>query len=682
MNKRFLLFLFAFITVAHLQAAPPEGSPFIKIDQFGYLCNSAKVAVISNPQEGYNADESFTAGQQYQVRRWDDDSVVYSGSIEVWNDGATHAQSGDKGWWFDFSEVTESGSYYLYDAENEVASHRFEIGENVYNNLLKQAVRTFYYQRSNYAKEAQYAGDWSDAVSFEGPDQDRAARDVNDKENPDTERDLHGGWFDAGDINKYTTFAFDPLMQMMEAYRMNPAVFKDDYNIPESGNGIPDLVDEIQYEMDWLMRMQDATATNGLFLKVGVIDFNDVSPPSADTRPKYYVGECTSATITGAAVFALGGLVFQSQPQLATYGDTLIARAERAWERAAVTTENYTVFEAECDSQEVKAGDADRDELEQREYLVAAAVYLYEATGKTMYRDYVESNYTTIRPIVEGFWGPYRLGIPHALLKYTTLPDVSPEVSQAIVNQKAGQTGTFSVDNYRAKTDLYRGFMEDWAHHWGSNFIRANSGNINLDFETFGINSDEAALYRETAEQYLHWLNGVNPMGLVMLSNMYDHGAEHSVNEIYHTWFYNGTKYDNALTSEVGPAPGYLSGGPNKSYPIAAVSPPFGQPHQKSYRDWNTQWNGSFGEESFRITEPAIYYQGSYIALLSRLMPAEQQCLANVAYGEPKCEATGTIQYERWGNLEGDDIDDLTSDTRFPRPARSGAKHHVLTYAL
>ncbi len=654
-----------------IMADPPQTSPFIKIDQFGYLCSSKKVAVISNPQEGYNADLSFDPGldtNQYQVRRWEDDSVVFSGTLEVWNEGATHSQSGDQGWWFDFSTVTQSGSYYIYDTKNKVGSYRFDIGEDVYNDVLKQAVRMFYYQRSNFAKEKQYAGKWSDAAAFEGANQDRAARDVNDKDNPETARDLHGGWFDAGDINKYTTFTFEPLTQMLEAYRMNPAVFKDDYNIPESGNGVADLLDEVKYEMDWLMRMQDATGTDGLMLKIGVLDYNDVSPPSQDQRPKYYVGECTSATITGAAVFALSGLVYRAlpQPSLMAYGDSLIARAERAWSRADATTNHYTVFQTSCDSQEVTAGDADRQEVEQKEYLITAAVYLYEATGKPEYKDFVDRYYTEVRPISENYWSPYRVGVGFSLLKYTTLPEATTEVAQAIVDQKAGQTGVFSVDNYKAKTDLYRAFMEDWAHHWGSNFIRSNSGNINLDFNTFGINSNDAAPYRETAEQYLHWLNGVNPMGMVMLSNMYAHGAEHSANELYHTWFYNGTKYDNALTSEIGPAPGYLTGGPNKNYPIVSINPPYGQPPQKSYRDWNTQWNGSFGEESFRITEPAIYYQGAYVALLSRLIPVEQSCLASVDYTKSECKAEGTINYERWDHLSGSKIEDLTSDDRYP----------------
>jgi endoglucanase len=61
-------------------AIPPATTPHIKIDQFGYLPNSKKVAIIVDPQTGYNAAESFSPGtgaNQYQVRRWTDDAVVF-----------------------------------------------------------------------------------------------------------------------------------------------------------------------------------------------------------------------------------------------------------------------------------------------------------------------------------------------------------------------------------------------------------------------------------------------------------------------------------------------------------------------------------------------------------------------------------------------------------------------------
>jgi hypothetical protein len=146
------------LTTSYFSFAIPPGtfSKHIKIDQFGYLPNSKKVAVIVDPQVGYNAAESFnpsTGANQYQVRRWADDVVVLSGTLTAWNGGATHVQSGDRGWWFDFSSVTTEGSFYIYDVARAVGSYRFEIGGNVYGTLLKHAARMYFYQRVNQAKQ-------------------------------------------------------------------------------------------------------------------------------------------------------------------------------------------------------------------------------------------------------------------------------------------------------------------------------------------------------------------------------------------------------------------------------------------------------------------------------------------------------------------------------------------------
>ena len=627
-QRSVLLFLVSCFTLS-LWAGPSKTTEFIKVDQFGYFCQSKKIAVIADPQAGFNASETFSPGlgvNQYQVRRWDNDQVVFSGTLQVWNNGSTHGQSGDRGWWFDFSSVTTPGTYYLYDLANQVGSFRFEIGDQVYDEVLRQAVRMFFYQRINFAKNTPYVdAKWVDGACYGGPNQDKAARSRYDKSNPATARDVSGGWFDAGDPNKYTTFTFDPLLNMLEAYRLNPTVFKDNYKIPESGNGIPDLLDEIKWEMDWLKRMQDATGTNGLMIKVGVDNFNEVPAlPSLDTRPRYWVGECTSATITGAAIFACAGQVYKSlaDPTLKAYGQDLIDRAIKAWARALVTTQNLSTFETACDDQNITSGDADRDAGSQLGNAVAAAIYLFEATGNAAYKTHIDAHYDKIRPVNENYWHPYNMGVCFALLKYAGMPNATLAAVSKIRSQKAGMNYAFSINNYQNKTDLYRAHMEDWAHHWGSNNIRSNSGLLNLDFIHFGINTPQHALYQEVAEQYLHWLHGVNPLTMVMLSNMYAYGGEKCVNELYHHWYKDKSDWDNALTSSKGPPPGYVTGGPNKDFSVKTISPPASQPPQKSYKDWNFSWP----ENSWEISEPAIYYQGAYIALLSRIIAAGAGC--------------------------------------------------------
>ncbi|HEV7346887.1 glycoside hydrolase family 9 protein [Telluribacter sp.] len=620
--KSKLLWTFVWVLTAFQSlASPPSTTGFIRVDQFGYLQNSRKVAVIVNPQVGSNASQQFNAStgeNQYQVRRWTDDAVVFSGTIQAWKDGITQATSGDKGWWFDFSVVNAPGLYYLFDVGNNVGSYRFEIGDNVYNEVLKAVVRTYYYQRINFAKQPPYTdAKWADAATHEGPGQDRQATSRFAKGDMSTARDLHGGWMDAGDMNKYVTFAEEPVALLVESYRLNPSVFGDNFNIPESGNGIPDILDEVKWELDFLKRMQDATGTGGLFLKVGVDNYNETSPPSADKRPRYYLPECTSSTLSGAAMFAVAGAVYRTIPALDPYAQDLIVRAEQAFARAKVTTNNFTTFETACDDGNIKSGDSDKPADIQRQSAVVAAIYLFEATGKAEYKAFVESQYAQIQPIANEWWGPYTMHVHIALLRYAANPAATPTVATRIRSLKSQQNSVLSVNDYNARTDLYRAHMADAQYHWGSNQVRGNAGIANLDFVDFNVNSSNKALYREVAEQYLHWFHGVNAQGKVMLSNMYGNGAENSQNEIYHTWFADGTEWDNALTSPKGPAPGYLTGGPNNMNQYDGTQGDIrNEPLQKRYKDWNA----GFPENSWIFTEVAIYNQAPYVSLLSRLM--------------------------------------------------------------
>lgn len=605
-------------------AAPTTTVPYIKVDQFGYLTSMGKVAIVVDPQAGYNAAEAFTPGvaaNQYQVRRWADDVVVLTGTLVPWKAGATHAQSGDRGWHFDFSALTTAGAYYIYDTVNKVGSGRFEIGPNVYDAVLRQAVRTYYYQRLNTPKALPYAeAKWTDAAAFEGRNQDRYATSRWAKGDAATARDLSGGWMDAGDTNKYTTFAQSAVLQLLDAYRLNPGVFGDDFGIPESGNGLPDVLDEVKWELEFLKRMQNATGTGGLFLKVGVDGTaRSVTPLSLDTSPRYYLPECTSSTLAGSAMFAAASVVYKGITSQATYAADLLTRAEAAWNRARTTTANFTTFQTQCDDLDIRAGDADVDAGRQLDSALIAAISLYEATGKAEYRTFVEGHYTRAEPYRTSawWWSPYSSTNQVALLRYAGLPGVSATVAADLRSKKSTQDSTLSLNDFNAGTDLYRAHISDNEYLWGHNMVRSNAANNNLDFIAFNINPTQAAQYRNVAEQHLHWLHGANPLGLVMLSNMGAYGAESSVSELYHVWFSDGSVWDSARTSAKGPAPGYLVGGPNPNYSgsVAGIS---NQPRQKAYKDWNSGWP----ENAWEISEPGIYYQAAYVQLLARLMVA------------------------------------------------------------
>ncbi|MEL7035752.1 MAG: glycoside hydrolase family 9 protein [Cyanobacteria bacterium J06592_8] len=578
----------------------------IRVDQFGYRPQDHKVAVIVNPKLGFNKQDSFSPGKIYQVRDAETNQTVYSGNIQLWAEGKTDPQSGDQAWWFDFSPVKNPGSYYIYDLEKNERSFPFEIREDVYRQILITATRMFFYQRSGFAKVPPFADPkWQDQAAFLGLHQDSSARYIYDKNNPNLERDMRGGWFDAGDTNKYVTFANQPVHQLLSAYSQNPSIWTDDFNIPESKNGIPDLIDEIKFELDWLKRMQDNDG--GVFIKLGNIDHKSADRPSLDRRPRYYGPKCSSATIATASMFAHAALVLQQFPALKTYANDLHKRAIQAWN----WYENNPK-KTDCDSQEIKAGDADRTLKEQRGTSVVAAVYLFAFKPEAQYTEHIQKNLSSTRPFSDNTWSRYRPHEGDALLFYTLLSQASQDLSDRILTRfKEVINSNHNAYGFNANLDPYRAYIPTPQYHWGSNRVKANDGNSNYDAVLSKIDSEHQEHYKIKALDHLHYLHGVNPLNMVYLTNMYDYGAEYCANEMYHEWFGKGV-YDNALTSKYGPAPGYLTGGANKNY-TGSIENLKTQPPMKAYVDTNE----SYPINAWEITEPAIYYQSSYLKLLS-----------------------------------------------------------------
>jgi hypothetical protein len=585
--------------------------PHILVDQFGYRPHDPKVAVIRNPVVGFDSLDSFAPGTVYELRRAEDGKPVYSGSLTSWRNGAVEASSGDSGWWFDFSAVITPGVYFVYDPKNLKRSATFKIDQNVYKPILKAATRMYFYQRSGFSKQMPFAElCWIDDPAYLGPGQDSQAHDITDRDNPDKFKDLSGGWFDAGDTDKYVTFAAAAVHQLLSAYEANPTAFTDDFNIPESGNRIPDVIDEVKWEIDWLKRMQypDGSAA----LKVGEIVFPKNAAPSLDHNSRYYIPACTSATIAVAGMFAHASYVFGKVPELKNEAEALKERALAAWNSYQAAQTKTT----KCDTGVVHSGNADWSEGDQTAEAVVAAVYLFAITADSNYSDFVAAHYRDTKPYQDAGWSRYKPEQGEALLFYAALPGgVSALKAKLRADKLKDAQSQSGIYGFQPNDDLYRAFLQDPQYHWGSNAPRANYGNSNLD--ALALDAKHPGSYEQRALEILHYFHGVNPLGMVYLTNMYSYGATRSANEIFHMWFAPGTRWSDALTSECGPAPGYVPGGPNAQAVAngvpASLIPPAGQPEQKSYRDTNAQWP----ESSWVITEPGIYYQSAYVKLLS-----------------------------------------------------------------
>jgi hypothetical protein len=311
-------------------------------------------------------------------------------------------------------------------------------------------------------------------------------------------------------------------------------------------------------------------------------------------------------------MFAHAAISYDGFESLAQDRIELRARAERAWRRF-VSGPRQT----ECDKGEVQAGDADWNDQDQTAEAVVAAVYLFALTGNSEYSDYVKAHYRETRPYRDLGWSRYNPHQGEALLFYARQPGVDGNIATTILNDKLADVAAGNqIYGMQPDDDLYRAYLHDQQYHWGSNQVRANYGNTNMDASRL-VKADPAP-YLERAQGILHYFHGVNPFAMVYLSNMYGYGATRSVNEIFHAWFWHNTRWDSPKTSSCGPVPGFIPGGPNANAGgdgvPATLKPPVDQPRQKAYRDWNTPWP----EASWAISEPAIYYQAAYIRLLAR----------------------------------------------------------------
>lgn len=612
---------------------------YIVVDQFGYLPDAKKVALIRSPEVGFDAEQSFRPSRIIELVRADTNTVVLQGPAISWNQGGTHLSSGDKVWRFDFSQITTHGTYYVRDTQQHVQSFPFSISPTVYNDVLKHAARTFFYQRAGFTKQPPFAdSNWADSASHLGPGQDTQARLYSEPNNPATERDLHGGWYDAGDYNKYTSWTANYVVDLLHTYQERPAAWGDDFNLPESGNGVPDILDEVRWGLDFLLRMQNK---NGSVLSI--VGLDHASPPSNATGPSFYGPENTSATLATAAAFALGAKVFSQfsathnqHDEWATYAEQLSLQAELAWRWASHNPN--VVFRNNDKAQGSEGLGAGQQEVNDHERLlmkISAATYLFDLTGKAFYKTFFETHYKQTELIRHNFASAFRSRSHRTLLYYAHLNAASEPVTKHIqdtyVKAMKQRNGWSAITN---DLDPYGAYIADYT--WGSSSIKAAKGNMFYEHILYSLGQQEVHTVRNAAQAYLHYLHGANPLAKTYLSNMAQFGAENSVSEFYHAWFQHGSaQWDSTHFSTHGPAPGFVVGGPNPYYNwdsccpnqcgsahnnsacgTSPLSPPRGQPAQKSYVDFNHSWPLN----SWEVTENANGYQTQYLRLLSKFV--------------------------------------------------------------
>ena len=239
------------ITDASNRAAEVEEveTPDININQVGYQPGDIKIAT-------FRGDET---GDSFEVVDTATGKSIFTGQINKAEKNVSSRETCATG---DFSSVIQPGTYQIKnDACGE--SYEFKIGDDVYQDLLKDAVRMLYLQRCGEELSEKQAGDFAHPACHMG---EAVVYGTDEK------KDVTGGWHDAGDYGRYVVSGAKAVADILLAYENYPDVFGDDMDIPESGNGTPDVLDEARYELDWMLKMQDS-ASGGVYHKVTCANF-------------------------------------------------------------------------------------------------------------------------------------------------------------------------------------------------------------------------------------------------------------------------------------------------------------------------------------------------------------------------------------------------------------------------
>ncbi|MBN2878343.1 MAG: glycoside hydrolase family 9 protein [Clostridia bacterium] len=523
----------------------------IKINQIGYMPENRKVALISDISD---ADEFRVVSS--------DGAVVYTGTM---SDAKDNPASGESTRIADFSEVTAEGTYHI-EIDNHDNSYDFVISENVYSDVSAAVLKMFYYQRCGMELTEDYIGDFAhgachttEAIVFGTEDKFQ---------------DVSGGWHDAGDFGRYVTPASKAVIDLLLAYERSPESFTDDTDIPEHGNGIADILDEAKYEIDFLLKMQDAE-TGGVYHKVTTKIFSGVSMPDESTEQLILSPISAEATADFAAVMAKASLVYSQID--AAFSAECLNKAELAWQWLAANP-NEQKFSNPSGIETGEYGDF--NSMDERFW---AAAELYKATGKAEYHDFLKSG-----KIRKGL-GWKDMGY-YGLISYLSLPENMRDA------ELYDEMLAFLLDDADGLLELtaeeaYEISLADDDYVWGSNMVVANNAMLLLIANDYSPNP----AYVTAAYEHLNYLLGKNALGLSYITGF-------GTNQVYNP-------HHRVTQTVLKVFEGLVIGGPNANLddPYASVLLE-GQPPAKCYAD---------SDQSYSTNEITIYWNSPVVYLLT-----------------------------------------------------------------
>ena len=542
----------------------------IKVDQVGYLPTAPKIAVVTS------------SADKFQVKRSSDGATVYEGSLKP---AVLDRDTGDNVSEADFTPFHAAGKYYV-EVPGVGRSYDFTIQPDVYSHSYYMAMRAFYGQRCGTAVDmgSEFPGYSHPICHQQG--------EFHSSSGKKGERDNVGGWHDAGDYGRYIVNSGISTGSLLWAWELNgKKLNKISLNIPESGNGTPDILSEIRWNLLWMLKMQDDDG--GVWHKQTSEQFSGFVMPQDDKLPSVVIGtgsapfKSTCATADLAAVAAIAARVYK--PYDAGFATKNLKAATTAWAWALknpdVTFKNPVGINT-GEYGDDKCGDE----------ILWASAELWRTTGEDTYNKYFLAHAPeymgTLKVLSPESW---REVAPMGLWTYALANRKGSD--QKIIDQI--RQFTVAAANrivLQTQANPYHVSLLTKDYVWGSNGVAAGYG---MELIIANIFSPNPA-FVNAAMDNLHYLLGRNTFAISWVTQLGSNPFSHP----HHR--------PSGVSSDPHPWPGMLSGGPNAGRQDDVLKKlPAGLPPAKNYVD-------VLG--SYASNEIAINWQAMLVFLTSSLL--------------------------------------------------------------
>lgn len=557
----------ALIALGEIALAVPGGN--VALDQVGYTSASAKYVFATQSADSFSVLDASTG------------LVRFRGALlsAIVSDPAT-GQIVSAG---DFSSFTSQGRYFIVTSRGD-SSYLFTIADTVFNAVYSAALKGFYYQRCGMLLDPAFAGVYTHPACHTSTDAFFLAPAESTGFSP-----LGGGWHDAGDYGKYVVNAGVTVGTLLLAYETLPEQFaRDDIGIPESGNGVPDILDETRWELEWLLRMQKPNG--GVFFKVTKQNFEGFVMPQNDSGVRYIYQLSSCATGDFAAVMARAARLYRPFDSL--FASRCLDAARSAW--SFLVSHPLIVppggFKNPSGTSTGEYGDGnDSDER------LWAASELFETTGESAFNTF----YAAYAPSSGYITGPASWpgvgALAHLTYAFSTQSSASATLRAAVRQSLLTQC---QVLLNKHDDSAYHTALENADYVWGSNSSALNSAILLL----FGFRAGGLKAYEDAAADQLHYVLGANALGRSFVTGL----GSRPPKQIHHR--------PSASDGIADPVPGLIAGGPNKygGDPVLDQIVSSGTAAALCYRDTTPSYASN--EIAINWNAPLVFVAGYFAA--------------------------------------------------------------------